>query len=208
MHKVFISYHHSNDQFYKDELIRQNLYNNTFLDRSVNDGDISETLSNESIRQIIRDDYLQDTTVTILLVGKETKHRKHVDWELKSSMIDGRINKKSGILVIILPSINNSLILTSHLNEKEQIYPDISYWEDFETKQKYEELCPELPERIVDNLLNPECRISVTPWDRINHNSKNLEFLIKRTSESRLTNKYDLSRPMRKQNYNPSLLGY
>ena len=62
-----------------------------FLDRSVDTGDISDDLSDESIRRKVRDEYLRDSTVTILLVGLQTKRRKHVDWEIYSSMIDGCI---------------------------------------------------------------------------------------------------------------------
>ena len=93
-HKVFISYHHNNDQWYKNELLRLNEIHNIFIDGSVDTGDIDDRLDNETIRQIIRDNYLKDTTVTILLVGTETMNRKHIDWELKSSMINGSVNKK------------------------------------------------------------------------------------------------------------------
>ncbi|WP_205414904.1 TIR domain-containing protein, partial [Klebsiella pneumoniae] len=69
-------------------------------------GDIDEDEAPQKIREIIRDEYLRDTSVLILLVGTETKNRKHVDWELYSSMRDSTINKKSGILVVNLPSTN------------------------------------------------------------------------------------------------------
>ncbi len=109
MHKVFISYHHANDQYYKEKLLRLNdnykaFYGNPiFIDKSVDTGEISEDLSDETIREKIRDEYLQDSTVTILLVGTETKNRKHIDWELYSSMYNGKVNKQSGILVVNLP---------------------------------------------------------------------------------------------------------
>ena len=77
-----------------------------FIDQSVDTGDISDELCDEAIREKIRDDYLRDSTVTIVLVGLETKRRKHVDWEIYSSMIDGKKNKKSGILAVNLPSTN------------------------------------------------------------------------------------------------------
>jgi len=99
-HKVFISYHHKNDQLYKDRLSNLNKLHNIFKDQSVNTGNIDENLSDETIRRVIRDDYLRDTTVTILLVGTETAKRKHIDWEVYSSMFDGAVNKKSGILII------------------------------------------------------------------------------------------------------------
>ena len=80
--KVFISYHHSNDQIYKDSLIKFNDENKIFIDMSVDTGDIDDQLTDETIRQKIRDEYLKNSTVTILLVGTETKYRKHIDWEI------------------------------------------------------------------------------------------------------------------------------
>ena len=76
------------------------------MDKSVESGDIPEYLNDQAIRKKIRDEYLRDSTVTILLAGTETKWRKHVDWELFSSMFDGTLNKKSGILVINLASVH------------------------------------------------------------------------------------------------------
>ena len=131
MHKVFISYHHTPDQAYKDYLVRMGEQYRIFIDRSVDTGDISDHLSDEVIRETIRDEYLRDSTVTIVLVGRETKKRKHVDWEIYSSMIDGKVNKKSGVLVVRLPVIGTAgRILTAHAGEKETVYPDIVGWSD------------------------------------------------------------------------------
>jgi hypothetical protein len=44
-----------------------------FVNRSVSLGDIDEDEEPQTIREIIRDKYLRDTTVLILLVGTETK---------------------------------------------------------------------------------------------------------------------------------------
>ena len=135
MHRVFISYHHKNNQYYKNELLslnnnyKLNYGSPIFIDMSVDTGDISENLSDETIREKIRDEYLQDSTVTILLVGTETKNRKHIDWELYSSMYNGKRNKQSGILVVSLPEITSHLITVGH--GEENIYPSRDYIVDF-----------------------------------------------------------------------------
>ena len=107
MHKVFISYHNTNDQQYKEELVEFGQRYSIFVDRSVDTGDIPDTWTDEQIRRAIRDRYLRDSTVTVVLVGPETRRRKHVDWEVHSSMYDGKVNKRSGIVVINLPGISN-----------------------------------------------------------------------------------------------------
>lgn len=200
-HKVFISYHHANDQWAKDALI--SFFNNddnfVFIDKSVHDGDIDDKLSDEEIRKKIRDEYLRDSTVTILLVGTETKNRKHIDWELYSSMYDGKINKKSGILVIQLPSTNPQYFTAAHGDvEKNSIYDSSIKWCSVDSRTEFERRYPYLPARIIDNLLEPKARISVVKWaDLI---ADNLRLLIELTFRDRNICEYDLSRPMRDKN--------
>ena len=67
-HKVFISYHHANDGSYKETLLVLNRDYDLFIDASVDTGRIDDTLPDQRIREIIRDDYLRDSTVTIVLV--------------------------------------------------------------------------------------------------------------------------------------------
>lgn len=200
MHKVFISYHHRNDQDYKNYLLAMNGLYVEFIDRSVHDDDIDEDLPDQTIRKIIRDDYLKDSTVTILLVGTETKKRKHIDWELYSSMYDGQVNKKSGILVINLPTISCTYYTASHAGEKDRVYPENSDWITITCRDKYESRYPYMPARIVDNLLKSEAKISVVNWDKIESNPDNLKFLIDATFNDLANCEYDLSRPMRRSN--------
>ena len=200
MHKVFISYHHNLDQYYKNRLVEMGTQYEIFLDRSVDTGDISEDLSDESIRRKIRDEYLRDSTVTIVLVGLETKRRKHLDWEIYSSMIDGQVNKKSGILVVNLPSTGNTLCTVSHSGEKKTVYPEIGLWENVNSRAEYERRYPYLPDRIIDNLLKPEAKVSVASWSKIGNNPDVLRFLIGATFKDREKCEYDLSRSMRRAN--------
>ena len=201
MHKVFISYHHENDQDRKEELVKIGEDNKIFINESVDTGDISDKLSDEAIREEIRDNYLRDSTVTIVLVGEETKNRKHVDWEIYSSMIDGKINKKSGIFVVNLPSLPQEewLVKVSHDDEKETLYPEIDNWTSVNSRSVYERRYPHMPDRIIDNLLKSEARVSVTYWDKILE-PKNLRFLVEATFQDRDSCEYDLSRPMKRKN--------
>ena len=56
-HKVFISYHHANDQEYKASLLHLNERLGVFIDESVDTGDIDPSLPDETIRVKIRDEY-------------------------------------------------------------------------------------------------------------------------------------------------------
>lgn len=198
-HKVFISYHHANDQWYKNRLIE--IGNGVFIDASVDTGDISEEMSDQAIREKIRDDYLKDSTVTIVLVGTDTKYRKHVDWEIYSSMHDGKINKKSGILVINLPSIQqDSRIYVGH--GEHSIYPASWQWQAFS-----EDSQPYLPERVLDNLKHG-AKISVTSWNIIEHNPYMLRDLIEITYRDRASCDYALSPMMRGNTSSQHIQGF
>ncbi len=103
-HKVFVSYHHALDENYKK--IFELRFGNAFgaiVPGSVNDGDIDPNLPTDTIRQKIRDKHLRDTSVTVVLIGAETWQRKHIDWEIGSSIRHTEYNPRSGLLGILLP---------------------------------------------------------------------------------------------------------
>ena len=104
-HKVFVSYHHGNDQPYRNRF--EHLFSDIhdiFVSKSVQIGDIDTNIKTDTIRQKIRDEYLRDSTVTVVLIGSQTWQRKHVDWEIGSSIRDTLYSSRSGLLGIILPT--------------------------------------------------------------------------------------------------------
>lgn len=107
-HKVFVSFHHE-DQEYKDYFVQ--MLEGSIVDKSVEDGDIDDTnLPTETIRQKIRDDFIADATVTVVLIGPYTWQRKHVDWEIGSSLRATSKNPRCGLLGILLPTHPNNWI--------------------------------------------------------------------------------------------------
>lgn len=198
MHKVFISYHHENDQWYKNYLSKiSNLYE-IFIDKSVELGDINDDFSDEVIRLAIRDDFLKDSTVTIVLVGVETKNRKHIDWEIWSSMYDGIVNKKSGILVIQLPEINPQYYHAGHGKEEKDIYTPQN-WVTI-SDEEYDRRYPYVPPRIMDSV-KKNVAISIIQWnDVINEGQRQAGFpalkkLIDLANRDKDSCDYDFSRP-------------
>ena len=102
VHKVFISYHHENDQVYKEKFDK--MMRGKIVPWSVELGDIPDNIATDTIRRKIRDEYLRDSTVTVVLIGIYTWKRKHIDWEIGSSLRDTQYNPRSGLLGILLPS--------------------------------------------------------------------------------------------------------
>jgi hypothetical protein len=107
-HKVFISYHHGTDEPGSGDSSWRKKFEEMFADvihsGAVQDGDIDPNENVETVRRIIRDKYLFDSSVTVVLVGARTWQRKHVDWEISASISDTKNSPRSGLIGIILPT--------------------------------------------------------------------------------------------------------
>ena len=102
-HNVFVSYYHDQDQDYKHRFIR--MMGDNIIDKSVDLGDIIDrNRPTEAVLQRIREDYISQVSVTIVLIGRCTWRRKYVDWEIGASLRDTSANPRCGLLGILLPS--------------------------------------------------------------------------------------------------------
>lgn len=111
MHKCFISYKKEDVQ-YKDYLInslgRDNFIDKS-LDRTINSSD------GDYVMDVIRKDYLRDSTVTLFLIGDHSAENEGYDFygdknyfikrELAASLYNGSGNSRSGIVGIVLPNM-------------------------------------------------------------------------------------------------------
>ncbi|MEH7388031.1 TIR domain-containing protein [Bacillus sp. JJ1521] len=115
--KVFIS-HYKGDRDEVDAFIQkfaneEKVFIPYVLGANNNDDFINSSNTDYVMTQIRRK-YLQDTTVTIVLIGSCTHSRRYVDWELKSSLRQGDYIP-NGVMGIILPSQENSAYLPPRL---------------------------------------------------------------------------------------------
>lgn len=99
-HKVFISFYHRDDQKYKNYI--DTYLSGNIINKSVSDGEYSNDNSDEYIKRLIREDKVSDSSVVVVLVGPNTKNRKHVDWEIYAGLRSS-INGSSGLVGILLP---------------------------------------------------------------------------------------------------------
>lgn len=204
-HRVFISYYHHDDQRYKDYLIKMQEFNietmqmqSIFEDFSVHEKEIDDAgLSSEQIRCIIRDEYIKDATVLILLCGENTKKRKHIDWELHAAMYDSPANRQMGIIVINLPTIKQGIRASSE--EEKPLLSDFGQWYSIDNRVEFEAQYPYMPSRIIDNFVK-EVPITVVEWSRIENHPTILKQLIDNAFNRRFDFTYDHSSPLRRQN--------
>jgi len=101
--KVFISFHHKNDQEWFDLFTNKfSEYYEIFYDKSLG----TETVRSddpEYIDRTIREDYIKGSSITIVLCGAETGKRKYVDWEIYSTL-----HFEHALLGIALPTARKS----------------------------------------------------------------------------------------------------
>lgn len=83
--KVFISYHHGNDQWAYDHFGKEygedlELFYDNSLDGKIRSDD------SEYVNRTIREEHIVGSSITIVLIGPETWKRKYVDWEVRSTL--------------------------------------------------------------------------------------------------------------------------
>lgn len=115
MRKCFISYK-KEDIHYKNYLINK-LGSESFIDKSL-DRTI-ESDNGDYVMQVIREEYLSDSTVTIFIIGEHSSEKEGFDTmgdknyfikrELKASLHNGVGNTRNGILGVVLPSMYDKI---------------------------------------------------------------------------------------------------
>lgn len=97
--RVFVSYHHAYDEPFAERFRR--LFDDTHdivTDRSLEERIDSD--DSDYVYQRIREDFITGTSCTIVLCGRETMNRKHVDWEIKATL-----DKGHSLLGVRLPTL-------------------------------------------------------------------------------------------------------
>jgi len=119
-HRVFISYHHD-DQDEAEEFIETfDHERKVFIARALGvdmEEDIIDSDDTDYVMRRIRELYLKDSTVTIVLIGKCTWARRYVDWEIQASLRHGETATPNGLLGIVLPSAGREPTPPDRLNK-------------------------------------------------------------------------------------------
>ncbi len=96
--KVFISYHHDGEQSVVDAFTDKFSEDyDVFTDSSLSDAADSD--DSEYLNQVCRD-AIDGTSVTIVMIGKQTGCRKFVDWEIRHTLY-----REHGLVAISRPDL-------------------------------------------------------------------------------------------------------
>ena len=103
-HKCFVSFHHADE----DEVARFiEDFEDAFIPKVLGVSDEDDFIDSDDTDYVmdqIREKYLTDSTVTIVLVGKCTWARRYVDWEVYSTLRNDKNNRRGGLMAVTLPS--------------------------------------------------------------------------------------------------------
>lgn len=99
--KVFVSYHHKDQQAVNDFRSLGSAYE-IFTDASLDR--LIDSMDTRYVSRTIREDYITGTSITIVLCGVDTWKRKYVDWEIHSTL-----HKNHALLGIMLPNITGPI---------------------------------------------------------------------------------------------------
>ncbi len=128
-HKCFISYHHA-DQEAVDQFVKEFDHNHDiFIARRLGKmpDDIINSTNTDYVMRRIREDYIKDSTVTIVMCGKCTWARRYVDWEIQASLRSTESVTPNGLLAVKLPTFSKfperfTMNLRSHNDSEEKGY--------------------------------------------------------------------------------------
>lgn len=120
-HKCFISFK-KEDIYYKNEIMKK------LNDDQVQGKSLVKWIDSEDIdyvMQVIRSQYMKNTSVTLFLIGKHSSEEEGFEYnstdgcyynkqnfiirELKATLYDGKGNRRSGLLGIVLPEMYDDI---------------------------------------------------------------------------------------------------
>ncbi len=118
--KCFISYHHA-DQAWVDRFVKEFDHNNNLLiARGLGQSmaqDIINSRDPDYVMRRIRELYISDSTVTLVMLGKCTWARRYVDWEIQASLRAPQNGLPNGLLGIKLPTFTEGTPFPERFNQ-------------------------------------------------------------------------------------------
>lgn len=150
--KIFISYHHGNDQAYYEEFSR--FFHDQY--EAVYDNSIERKIDSDNVQYVmqrIRDKHITGTSCTVVLIGSESYERKYVDWEIKATL-----DKQHGLIGVALPThkktYDGKVIVPDRFYDNLVTgYAGLVYWEGLTVQALTQQvdLATAKPKNLIDN---------------------------------------------------------
>ncbi len=160
---------------------------------------INHSLKDSDIIYSINKLALEITDVLILLLGKKMPSRNDSsDFEVAAAMESKTNDKKTGIIVILLPESEGLERVHSEESEK-VIFKNKGFIKDDAEKiwNHVSTIYPKLFSRIIDNIISSKVNIDIVKWSRIEEDPRILKKFISIAIEYGKNNEYVTTRPLR-----------
>ncbi|MBU1027355.1 MAG: TIR domain-containing protein [Candidatus Margulisbacteria bacterium] len=118
--KVFLPYYHGDEDEVNAFVSKWADQEKVFIPKALGISDEDDFIYSDKPEYVmtqIRKKYLQDSTVTMVLIGSCTHSRRYVDWEIKTSLRQGEGYTPNGLIGIVLPSQGNRAILPQRFKD-------------------------------------------------------------------------------------------
>jgi hypothetical protein len=104
--KCFISYHHADERAVAQFVSTFDHNHDVFIRRRLGEmpEDVINSTNPEYVMGRIRELYIEDSTVTIVMLGQCTWARRYIDWEIQASLRQSEQYLPNGLLGIKLPT--------------------------------------------------------------------------------------------------------
>ncbi|MBN9477262.1 MAG: TIR domain-containing protein [Burkholderiales bacterium] len=110
--RCFISYHHADEQAVRNFIQVFSVAGEIFSHRALGlemEPDIVNSHDTDYVMRRIRERYMADTSVTIVMLGQSTWKRRYVDWEIAASLRNAPNAPANGLLGVHLPGFSRDL---------------------------------------------------------------------------------------------------
>lgn len=96
--KVYISYSHKEGTKYKEYL--EETFKDLIQNKTVSDEDLFPQRGADFIDKLIKEEYIDEQTLVIVLISKSTRANRYVDWEIYTAL-----EKKAYVVGVLLPGV-------------------------------------------------------------------------------------------------------
>lgn len=110
--RCFISYHHADEVAVRNFVQVFSLAGEILSHRALGlemEPDIVNSYDTDYVMRRIRERYMADTSVTLVMLGQNTWKRRYVDWEIAASLRNAPGAPANGLLGIHLPGFSRDL---------------------------------------------------------------------------------------------------
>jgi hypothetical protein len=110
--RCFISYHHDDEYAVRSFIDTFSRDGEVFTHRALGmemEPDIVNSMNTEYVMRRIREQYMANTSVTLVMLGQNTWKRRYVDWEIAASLRAMPGAPPNGLLGIHLPYFSRDL---------------------------------------------------------------------------------------------------